>query len=205
MVSYGFAARKGLPPLLCENIMSYCVFVAQLPADPPSAHKHYHDHRYGFPVDDDNELFGRLVLEINQAGLSWSTILNKEANFLAAYDNFDIDKVAAYTEADRERLLADAGIIRNRLKVNAAIHNAQVIQVLQKEHGSFKAWLALHHPMGKADWVRLFRKTFKFTGGEIVNSFLMSIGYLPGAHDEDCPVYRHALRAGAVWRTGAGE
>ncbi|ETF03548.1 DNA-3-methyladenine glycosylase [Advenella kashmirensis W13003] len=179
--------------------MSYCVFVAQLPTEPASLHRSYHDERYGFPVHDDNELFGRLILEINQAGLSWSTILNKEANFLRAYDKFDIDTVAAYSEADRERLLQDAGIIRNRLKVNAAIHNAQVIQGLQKEHGSFKAWLDQHHPMSKEEWVRLFRKTFKFTGGEIVGEFLMSTGYLPGAHDEDCPVHRKAMKAGAAW------
>lgn len=180
--------------------MSYCVYVAQLPPETASAHQQYHDERYGFPVEDDNELFGRLLLEINQAGLSWSTILNKEAGFLRAYDHFDIDTVAAYSDADRERLLADAGIIRNRLKVNAAIHNAQVVQALRKEHGSFKAWLQQHHPMSKDEWVRLFRKTFTFTGGEIVGSFLMSIGYLPGAHDEDCPIYHRALQAGAVWQ-----
>lgn len=185
--------------------MSYCVFVAQLPPETASAHKQYHDERYGFPVEDDNELFGRLVLEINQAGLSWSTILNKEASFLQAYDNFDIDTVAAYDDADRQRLLADAGIVRNRLKVNAAIHNAQVVQSLQQDHGSFKAWLQQHHPMSKEQWVRLFRKTFKFTGGEIVGSFLMSIGYLPGAHDEDCPAYQRALKAGAVWQQQAVE
>ncbi|MGX9937681.1 DNA-3-methyladenine glycosylase I [Advenella kashmirensis] len=179
--------------------MSYCVFVAQLPPETASAHKQYHDERYGFPVNNDNELFGRLILEINQAGLSWSTILNKETNFLRAYDQFDIDTVAAYSDADRERLLQDAGIIRNRLKINAAIHNAQVIQGLQKEHGSFKAWLDRHHPMNKEEWVRLFRKTFKFTGGEIVGEFLMSTSYLAGAHDEDCPVHRRARKAGAVW------
>ncbi len=180
--------------------MSYCIFVAQLPKDKPNAHKSYHDERYGFPVSDDNELFARLILEINQAGLSWSTILNKEENFLRAYDNFDIDTVAAYTDADRERLLNDAGIIRNRLKINAAIHNAQVVQQLQKEHGSFKAWIELNHPRSKEEWVKLFRKTFKFTGGEIVGEFLMSTGYLPGAHDEDCPVFKKALKAGASWK-----
>lgn len=179
--------------------MSYCVFVAQLPPESASLHRSYHDERYGFPVNNDNELFGRLILEINQAGLSWSTILNKEANFLRAYDKFDIDTVAAYSDADRERLLQDAGIIRNRLKINAAIHNAQVIQGLQKEHGSFKTWLDRHHPMNKEEWVRLFRKTFKFTGGEIVGEFLMSTGYLAGAHDEDCPVHGRARKAGAVW------
>jgi DNA-3-methyladenine glycosylase I len=118
------------------------------------------------------------VLEINQAGLSWETILKKELGFRKAYNNFDINKVAKYEEADRERLLADAGIIRNRLKINAAIENARTILALQKEYGSFTKWLELHHPKTKDEWVKLFKKTFKFTGGEIVNEFLMSIGYL---------------------------
>jgi DNA-3-methyladenine glycosylase I len=90
--------------------------------------------------------------------------------------------VAAYTDADRSRLLADAGIIRNRLKVNAAIENARTILGLQKAHGSSANWLAQHHPKSKAEWVQLFKKTFRFTGGEIVGEFLLSIGYLPGAH-----------------------
>lgn len=165
---------------------SYCEFVRDLPAD--NVHRQYHDHHYGFPLTDDNELFGRLILEINQAGLSWELILKKADNFRAAYANFDIDTVAGYTDEDRARLLQDAGIIRNKLKVNAAIHNAQQIQQLQAEFGSFKAWLDHHHPMPKADWVKLFKKTFKFTGGEITGEFLMSTGYLPGAHDADCPV-----------------
>lgn len=165
---------------------SYCAFVRDLPAD--NVHRQYHDHQYGFPLTDDNELFGRLILEINQAGLSWELILKKADNFRAAYANFDIDTVAGYTDEDRARLLQDAGIIRNKLKVNAAIHNAQQIQKLQAEFGSFKAWLDHHHPMPKADWVKLFKKTFKFTGGEITGEFLMSTGYLPGAHDADCLV-----------------
>ena len=165
---------------------SYCAFVRNLPAD--NVHRRYHDHQYGFPLTDDNELFGRLILEINQAGLSWEIILKKADNFRAAYANFDIDTVAGFTPQDRARLLQDAGIIRNKLKVNAAIHNAQQIQKLQAEFGSFKAWLDHHHPMHKADWVKLFKKTFKFTGGEITGEFLMSTGYLPGAHDADCAV-----------------
>jgi DNA-3-methyladenine glycosylase I len=165
---------------------SYCAFVRDLPAD--NVHRQYHDHQYGFPLTDDNELFGRLILEINQAGLSWELILKKADNFRAAYANFDINTVAGYTDEDRARLLQDAGIIRNKLKVNAAIHNAQQIQQLQAEFGSFKAWLDHHHPMPKTDWVKLFKKTFKFTGGEITGEFLMSTGYLPGAHDADCPV-----------------
>ena len=169
--------------------MSYCTYVNALPPGHPNVHRDYHDHQYGFPLYDDNELFCRLVLEINQAGLSWTTILNKQENFRRAYHGFDIAAVAAYTEADVARLLQDAGIIRNRLKVNAAIENARVIQRLQTEYGSFYRWLEHHHPQPKDAWVRLFKKTFRFTGGEIVNEFLMSTGWLPGAHDPDCPVF----------------
>ena len=97
------------------------------------------------------------------------------------------------------RLLEDAGIIRNRLKINAAITNAQVILNLQAQHGSFKNWLDLHQSYTKAEWVKLFKKTFKFTGGEIVNEFLMSIGYLPGAHSPDCKVYKQVLKTKPVW------
>lgn len=162
-------------------------------------HKHYHDNLYGFPIDSDNELFGRLILEINQAGLSWETILKKEATFRAAYSNFDIAAVAAYSEADRERLLSDPGIIRNKLKVNAAIENAKTIVGIQKEHGSFLNWITLNHPKTKPEWVKLFKKTFKFTGGEIVGEFLMSIGYLSGAHSEDCPIYHKAMKQKPMW------
>lgn len=168
--------------------MSYCKFVKDLPPD--NVHRQYHDHEYGFPLHDDNELFGRLILEINQAGLSWETILKKKDNFFKAYDNFDIQTVANYKQKDIDRLLNDAGIIRNKLKVNAAIHNANRIQEIQKEFGSFKNWLDHHHPKAKADWVKLFKKEFKFTGGEITGEFLMSTGYLPGAHEESCPVYK---------------
>jgi DNA-3-methyladenine glycosylase I len=82
----------------------------------------------------------------------------------------------------------DAGIIRKRLKVDAAIPNAQQILLLQKQHSSFKAWIEAHHPSEKAGWVKLFKKTFRFTGGEIVNEFLMSKGYLSGAHVEACEI-----------------
>ena len=151
-------------------------------------HGPYHDGEYGFPSRDESVLFERLVLEINQAGLSWLTVLQKRENFRKAYAGFDVDRVAAFGEADRARLLADAGIIRNRLKVNAAIENAKRVQVLRREHGGFVDWLDAHHPMPKDEWVRLFKKTFLFTGGEITGEFLMSLGYLPGAHRADCPV-----------------
>lgn len=179
--------------------MSYCNAIEQMPEDRKKLHQAYHDHLYGFPIHDDNELFCRLVLEINQAGLSWETILKKEKGFRKAYHNFNIKKIAGYTEADRERLLNDAGIIRNRLKINAAIENAKTLLLIQKEFGSFKNWLDHHHPKTKEAWVSLFKKTFRFTGGEIVNEFLMSIGYLQGAHHPDCKIHRKILKAKPMW------
>ena len=173
--------------------MTYCQFAATLSADSTDPNKHYHDHVYGFAVEADNELFARLVLEINQAGLSWTTILKKWQGFYQAYAQFDIATVAAFNEEDVARLLADASIIRNRLKVQAAVYNAQQILLLQQEYGSFKAWLDHHHPLDKEAWVKLFKKQFKFVGGEIVNEFLMSTGYLAGAHDADCPVLSQVL------------
>lgn len=167
--------------------MSYCDYCKNLPAD--NHHKIYHDFHYGFPIEDDNEFFGRFILEINQAGLSWDIILKKQDSFREAYSNYDIATIAAYTDYDRERLLANSGIIRNRLKINAAIHNANVIVELQEEFGSFKNWINHHHPKTKDEWVKIFKKKFKFTGGEIVNELLMSTGYLPGAHVESCEVY----------------
>jgi DNA-3-methyladenine glycosylase I len=179
--------------------MSYCTFVNNLKKDEQPLHKEYHDKHYGFPIESDDELFCRLILEINQAGLSWTTILNKQQNFRKAYHNFNIKKVASYKEKDIERLLNDAGIIRNKLKVNAAIENAKAILVIQKQHGSFKKWIDNHHPKTKEEWVKLFKQTFKFTGGEIVNEFLMSTGYLPNAHDADCPIYKKVLKIKPKW------
>jgi len=174
--------------------MSYCEIAPGHPFHGP-----YHDREYGFPIADDNALFERLVLEINQAGLSWLTILKKRDNFRTAFADFDIDRVARFTDKRRERLLNDAGIIRNRLKIDAAIENARRIVQLRKSHGSFAAWLDAHHPRSKDDWVRLFRKTFVFTGGEITGSFLLSCGYLDGAHDESCPVFAKIARLGPAW------
>jgi len=164
-----------------------------------NVHTHYHDHEYGFPLDDDNELFARLILEINQAGLSWTTILNKKENFFKAFDNFDIAKVANYKNRQIDRLLKDAGIIRNKLKIEATIENAKRIQAIQKEFGSFKKWLDHHHPKTKEEWVKLFKQSFKFTGGEIVGEFLLSTGYLPGAHIESCPIYKKVLKKKPAW------
>ena len=180
--------------------MSYCSYIETMqPKERRLLHKNYHDYHYGFPIHDDNELFGRLIMEINQAGLSWETILKKEASFRQAYSNFNIEAIAAYTEEDRSRLLNNAGIIRNRLKVNAAIENANAILGLQKEFGSFEKWLEFHHPKTKEEWVKLFKKTFRFTGGEIVNEFLMSIGYLEGAHSSTCPIHQEIIQQTPMW------
>ena len=170
-----------------EKPSSYCEYVNTLPDG--NVHRIYHDTQYGFPIDSDNEIFGRLILEINQAGLSWTTILNKQDNFKKAFSNFDIHRIASYGDEDIARLLLDAGIIRNKLKVNAVIFNACRILEIQQEHGSFKNWLDNQPQMELREWVKLFRKNFKFTGGEITKEFLMSTGYLPGAHVESCPVF----------------
>src|SRR4030095_14280248 len=180
-------------------MMTYCKAIESMKSNDRDVHKNYHDFQYGFPIEDDDELFCRLILEINQAGLSWTTILKKEKNFRKAYHNFKIKKVASYTEKDFARLLNDEGIIRNRLKINAAIENAKSLLQLQKEHGSFLQWLDKNHPRSLAEWVKLFKSHFKFTGGEIVNEFLMSTGYLEGAHHPDCKIFRQVVKAKPAW------
>lgn len=178
---------------------TYCGAIKTMKGPSAVLHQVYHDRLYGFPLDDDCELFGRLILEINQAGLSWTTILQKQEAFRKAYSDYDIDVVASYDEKDVARLLNDAGIIRNRLKIAATIHNARVIGSLRKDAGSFNRWLDQHSGNDLNMWVSLFKKKFKFTGKEIVNEFLMSTGYLPGAHHPDCPVYKTAMAQQPAW------
>ena len=197
MLARGAPRRQpGARPGYAAAMSGYCDIAPGHPVHGP-----YHDSEYGFPQREESALFERLLLEINQAGLSWETILKKREGFRRAYDGFDVDTVAAYGEAERTRLLADPGIIRNRLKVEAAIHNAQVIQRLRASHGGFAQWLDAHvqddagRPHDKAAWVKLFKQTFRFTGGEITGEFLMSLGYLPGAHRPDCPVIAKIARA----------
>jgi DNA-3-methyladenine glycosylase I len=182
---------------LQDDQMSYCTYIREHPED--TLNKDYHDMLYGFPLKDDAALFERLMLEVNQAGLSWGLILKRAPAFHRAYDGFNVDRVAAYAETDRRRLLSDAGVIRNRLKINAAIENARRIQGLRANFGSFKGWLDAHHPHPLEEWVILFKKTFLFTGGQIVNEFLMSTGYLPGAHDPDCPAYKRIAELDPPW------
>lgn len=176
--------------------MSYC--------DAANGHPHhgpYHDEEYGFPIRDDDRLFERLVLEINQAGLSWLTILKKREAFTEAFANFELERVARFDARKRAKLMENAGIVRNRLKIEAAVENAKRILAIRKSHGSFAEWLDAHHPREKSEWVKLFKKTFVFTGGEITGSFLLSTGYLPGAHEESCPVFARIVKAEPPWLT----
>ncbi len=175
----------------------YCFKTKSLPEDDPD--RIYHDTMYGFPCADDDLLFERLILEINQAGLNWSLIMRKLDNFRDAFHGFEVTKVARYTERDVERLLANPGIIRHKLKINATVYNAGKIMELKASHGSFHAWLEAYHPLELEDWTKLFRRQFKFMGPEIVKEFLMSTGYLPGAHHEECIVYPETLRHQPAW------
>jgi DNA-3-methyladenine glycosylase I len=178
-------------------VTSYCRYVAAHPED--DYNKRYHDTQYGFALRSDDQLFGRLLLEINQAGLSWLTILKKADNFSRAYHHFDIRRIARYGARDRARLLNDSGIIRNRLKVNAAVENARRILALAPEYASFTDWLDAHHPRSPESWARLFKQTFVFTGAEIVREFLLSTGYLPGAHEKSCPIFKQVAKTRPPW------
>lgn len=162
-------------------------------------HGDYHDTEYGFPKTDEAALLELLSLEIFQAGLSWELVLKKRATTVEAFDGFDVDTVAGYGKRDVNRLLKNPGIIRNKLKVASIIDNAKTVQGFRVSHGGFAGWIAAHHPQNRTAWTKLFKKTFRFTGGEIVNEFLMSIGYLPGAHREDCPAFKRAKKKGPPW------
>lgn len=179
--------------------MSYCRVAKGHPFHGP-----YHDREYGFPIRSDAALFERLALEINQAGLSWLTMLTKRAAFRRAFEGFDPARVALYGPREERRLLADAGIVRNRLKIRAVIENARRIVRIRDSHGSFARWLDAHHPLSAEEWRALFKETFVFTGGEIVRSFLLSTGYLKGAHTPSCPVYRKIAAKGPPWMTRKG-
>ena len=167
-------------------------------------HGPYHDREYGFPLKREDALFERLALEINQAGLSWLLILKRREGLRRAFDDFSVDRVASYRGPTVNRLLRDPGIIRNRRKVEAVIENARRIQELRARFGSFAAWIEHNHPLAKEDWVKLFKKTFVFTGGEVTGEFLMSIGYLPGAHHPGCTVYKKIARLRPAWMRTAG-
>lgn len=177
--------------------MSYCLFCQNRP--PGDLHRDYHDEVYGFPARSDQELFERFCLEINQAGLSWDIILKKKDNFIAAFDQFNIPIVAAYTDGKVSELLLNSGIIRNKLKINAVIFNANALLTIQSEFGSFASWLDHHHPKTLENWTVLFKKYFKFVGGEIVKEFLYSTGYLKGAHAETCNAFEKVIQSRPKW------
>lgn len=178
--------------------MSYCRVAKGHPFHGP-----YHDREYGFPVRGDAALLERLALEINQAGLSWLTMLQKREGFRRAFEGFEPETVAAFDARRVRRLLADPGIIRNRLKVRAVIENARRLLAIRASHGSFGRWLDTHHPRSRKAWQKLFKETFVFTGGEIVGSFLLSTGYLRGAHVPSCPVYARVAKKRPAWATAA--
>jgi DNA-3-methyladenine glycosylase I len=174
----------------------------------------YHDHEWGRPVHDDRLLFEFLVLEGAQAGLSWSTILKKREGYRRAFDNFEAAKVAAYSGAKIARLLEDPGIIRNRLKVRAAVTNARAFLAVQKEFGSFdayiwqfvggrpirNAWQSLQQipastPESEAMSRDLKRRGFTFVGPTICYAFMQAVGMV-NDHLIDCFVYDGIVRSG---------
>jgi len=171
-------------------MVDYCAMARGHPV-----HQAYHDTEYGFPSRDENVLFERLSLEIMQAGLSWEIVLKKRAALARAFKGFDPERVAAFDAQAIEDLLADPSIIRNRRKIEAIVANAAIVMGLRATHGGFAPWLDAHHPSPRNEWTRLFKKTFRFTGGEIVGEFLTSLGYLEGAHVPTCPVYGRVAMA----------
>ena len=158
---------------------------------------HYHDTYWGVPLHNDQELFAKLVLDLNQAGLSWATILNKQENFYEAFDNFEIEKIAVYDENKEQELLQNAGIIRNKLKVKAAIVNAQKVLEIQKEFGSFNKYIwsftdgkVLQHQVNDESEIPatnelsdkmskdMKKRGFKFTGSTVIYAFLQAVGVI---------------------------
>jgi len=166
----------------------------------------YHDSEWGVPVHDDRTLFEFLILEGAQAGLSWETILRKRKNYRAAFDNFEPQRVAKYDQRKIKRLLDDAGIIRNRLKINSAIQNARAFLEIQKEFGSFDAYVwgfvnnrpirrkrldAVHAHTAVSDALSrdLLKRGFKFVGTTICYSFMQAVGMV-NDHEPKCFRYR---------------
>ena len=172
----------------------------------------YHDEEWGLPLHDDRKLFEFLILEGAQAGLSWETILNKRDNYRAAFDQFDPAKIARYNQQKIQKLLVNAGIIRNRLKIAAAVQNAKAFIAVQNEFGSFDKYLwafvdgrAIRRKPGDAVPAQtplsetlskdLARREFKFVGPTIIYAFMQAVG-LVNDHDSTCFRYREVGRIG---------
>ena len=174
----------------------------------------YHDEEWGVPLHDDRRLFELLILEGAQAGLSWSTILNKRAAYRRAFDGFDPAKVARYTSARLRRLLADDGIVRNRAKIAAAVANARAFLTVQHEHGSFDAYVwrfvggrslqnarrSIRHVPAMTDHSRalsrdLRARGFRFVGPTICYAFMQATGMV-NDHTVDCFRWRQIARLG---------
>ena len=176
----------------------------------------YHDEEWGVPVHDDRVLFEFLILEGAQAGLSWNTILKKRENYRKAFDQFSPEKVARYGKRDVQRLLGNEGIVRNRLKIAAAIQNAKSFLIIKKEFGTFDAylWTFVGGQPIQNSWQRLadlparsaesdamsrdlLRRGFKFVGSTICYAFMQATGMV-NDHLVTCP--RHAALSGGARR-----
>lgn len=183
------------------------------------AYQHYHDHEWGFPVTDDRRLFEKLCLEGFQAGLSWLTILNKREAFRAAFANFDAQRMARFTEQDVQRLLGDAGIVRHRGKIEAAIHNARQVLILRDEFGSLASYVWRYEPVAQgraapkapgdvpatspesiAMSKDLKKRGWKFVGPTTVYAFMQAMG-LVNDHFEGCSVRARAVAQRAALDT----
>ena len=175
----------------------------------------YHDEQWGVPMHDDQELFEMLVLEGAQAGLSWSTILNKRENYRLAFEDFEIARVAAYGEQDVQRLLADPGIVRNKLKVRSAIRNARAVLNIQAEFGSLDAYLwnfvdgvpiqnawqtlkdiPAQTPLSEAMSKSLKQRGCNFVGPTICYALMQSVGMV-NDHIVDCFRYEEVKTLGS--------
>ncbi|MCA0384813.1 MAG: DNA-3-methyladenine glycosylase I [Firmicutes bacterium] len=168
----------------------------------------YHDEEWGVPVHDDRTLFEMLILEGAQAGLSWETILKKRDNYRHAFANFDAETIATYTEADVERLMQDAGIVRNRLKINATLLNARVFLEIQREFGTFDRYLwnfvngvPIHNHFDTIKEIPaktelsdriskdLKKRGMKFVGSTIIYAYMQAVG-LVNDHTKRCYHYK---------------
>lgn len=173
------------------------------------AYIRYHDEEWGVPVHDDQKLFEMLILESFQAGLSWECVLNKREAFRRAFDGFDLEKVCAYGEERMAELAQDPGIIRNRLKIRAAVNNARIFRQLQREYGTFSDYLwhwsggkavieqgLTHSPLSDAISNDLKKRGMKFVGTTIIYAYLQAVGVI-NSHEAGC-FLQHPTHKGSV-------